>query len=97
MFYPIKVNGALLQLNVDPNGILGDYRRQAQQLGKRLGYTAQETALLIISGAPNGYQYRINKINLAGWVNSGKVRLDIPDISSAFETVMSSFGTDNRI
>lgn len=97
MFHVFKVNGALLQLNVDPNGIQADYRRQAQQLGKRLGYTPQETALLIISEAPNGSLYRINKINLTGWVNSGKVRLDIPDIAKAFDTIMTSFGTDNRI
>ena len=55
MFYPIKVNGALLQLNVDPKNIMGEYRRQAQQLGKKLGYSPQETALLIISEAPNGH------------------------------------------
>jgi len=97
MFYPVKVNGALIQLNVDPRGILADYRRAAQQLGKRLGYTPHETALLIISEAPNGHLYRINKINLTGWVNTNKVRLSIPDINKAFDKVMTEFGEDMRI
>jgi hypothetical protein len=97
MFFVIKVNGSLLQLNVDPKGIMGEYRRHAQQLGKRLGYSPQETALLIISEAPNGYEYRINKINLTGWVNTGKVRLNIPDIQAAYERVMAEFGEDMRI
>ena len=66
MLYPFRVNSALLQINVNPNNISGEYRRQVQQLGKKLGYTPQETALLIVSQIPLGHNYRINKINLTG-------------------------------
>lgn len=97
MFYPVKVNGALLQLNVDPNSIHSEYRRKCQSLGKRLGYTPNETALLIISEAPDGLMYRINKINLTGWVNTNKIRLSIPDINDAYARVISEFGEDTRL
>ena len=96
MFYPFKVNGALLQLNVDPKNILGDLRRELKQLGKRLGYTPQETALLIVNQIPNGLGYRINKINLTGWVNTGKCRLTIQQINEAYQRVMSEFEEDFR-
>lgn len=96
MFYVFKVNGALLQLNVDPNNILGEFRRRAQQLGKKLGYTPQETALMIVNEIPHTDTYRINKINLTGWINTGKVRLEIPDIGHAAQRVMTEFAEDNR-
>ena len=94
MFYPIKVNGALLQLNVDLKTLWENIEDKRSNLEKKLGYSPQETALLIISEAPNGHLYRINKINLTGWVNTGKVRLDIPDINSAVERIMNEFGED---
>ena len=96
MFYPFRVNSALLQINVNPNNISGEYRRQVQQLGKKLGYTPQETALLIVSQIPLGHNYRINKINLTGWVNTGKCRLSIQEISEAHHKVMSEFQEDPR-
>ena len=36
MFYPFRVNSALLQINVNPNNISSEYRRQVQRLRKKL-------------------------------------------------------------
>ena len=91
MFYPFKVNTALAELGVNPNKINSEYRRFTQQLAKRLGYTPQEAAVLLASQIPLEYSPGVNKINLHGWVNSGKVRLHISEIGQAVEHVISLF------
>ena len=89
MLFAFKVHTALQHLNVDPSSLDSFSRRKGQQLGKANGFTAEETAVIIASDEENQGLYLINQMNLRGWISSGKVRVDVPIVGKAIDTLMN--------
>lgn len=89
--FPFQVNSAFLRPGVDPNTINSLYRRQTQSLCKCLGYTAQETAVIIAAQIPVHYNYKVNKINFIDFVNKRIVRGDVKEIQDAKNKLFDEF------
>ena len=68
---------------MDSNTINSQYRRETQSLCNRLGYTAHEIAVLVASQISVHYSYKINQINLIGFLNKGLLRGDVKEIQDA--------------
>ena len=85
MFYPLKVNWALVVMGVDPSQFYETWCSDMQQLGRAANLSPQETALIIVSYGfgpdypPSAYDA------LGGWVVNQKLNTFKPEINEALQ------------
>jgi len=87
VFYVVRVNAAVAGLGIDPQRVPANLRQFAQALGKSMGATPQETALMLISQLPL-HMHSAADIKVASlWIAEGRIRRDNPAIEEAIHNL----------
>jgi hypothetical protein len=83
VFYVIRVNAAIARLGINPQHVPADLRQRAQEMGKSMGATPQEAALMLVSQLPIAIRapadYRVVKL----WVRERRIRVENPAMQQA--------------
>lgn len=81
--YVLRFNNALALLGVNPQHLTETARQSAQVVGKELGATPQEMALVLASNLPLDYKMQLDPRTAMTWIRKRKLNPRNPNVREA--------------